>query len=64
MAAQFRQRMPDDLHARAKALAEKLGMSLNSFINMAVHDKTLDIDELEKRVSEIEKTVFGDEQEK
>jgi len=55
MNAKFNQRMPDDLHKRAKALAEKLGMSLNSFVNMAVHEKALDVDELEKRVSAIEK---------
>lgn len=55
MNAEFRQRMPDDLHKRAKELAKRLGMSLNSFVNLAVHEKSLDLDELEKRVSELEK---------
>jgi predicted DNA-binding protein len=47
--------MPDDLHERAKALAKKLGMSLNAFVNMSVHERLLDINDLEKRVETLEK---------
>jgi predicted DNA-binding protein len=53
--AKYVQRMPDDLHDRAKKLAKKLGMSLNAFVNMSVHEQLLDVDDLEKRVVEIEK---------
>ena len=55
MNAKYVQRMPDDLHDRAKKLAKKLGMSLNAFVNMSVHEQLLDVDELEKRVAELEK---------
>jgi len=53
--ARYQQRMPDDLHERAKALAKKLGMSLNAFVNMSVHERLLDINDLEKRVETLEK---------
>ena len=60
MSAEFRQRMPDDLHKRAKDLAKKLGMSLNAFVNMSVHERVLDLDELEKRVAAIEQKLESD----
>jgi hypothetical protein len=54
--------MPDELHERAKKLAKKLGMSLTAFVNLAVHEKTFDFSELEKRIIELEKEVFKEKE--
>jgi hypothetical protein len=48
--------MPDDLHARIKVFADDYGTSVNELINMACEEfiKTGQLDDLEKRVSELE----------
>jgi uncharacterized small protein (DUF1192 family) len=48
--------MPEELHQRIAALSNELGVSLNTAINMAVEEfcKNGRLDELEKRISELE----------
>jgi predicted transcriptional regulator len=63
MNAKVTQAIPDELHKKAQKLAKKMGMSLTAFINLAIHEKTLDIEELEQRITELEKEVFKKEKE-
>ena len=58
--AEFRHRMPEHLHARVKKIAEEKGVSVTGLINMVMseHVEGDRIQDLEKRVSELEKEVF------
>ena len=60
MNAKFTQRMPDDLHKRITELSENYGVSVNTLINMACDEfeKTGLIDELKRRIEQLEKEVF------
>ena len=52
---QFSQRMPAELHARAKKAAKKAGMSLNAYINQIVgnDESIVDIETLKEKVEDI-----------
>ena len=61
MTTQFVQRMPSDLNDRLVRLAEMQGISKNELINAACQKflATGNFADLESRVSELEKRVFG-----
>ncbi len=54
--AEFRQRMPKELHEKVKKMAESLGMSVNSYINHVIESKNIEdrVTDLERRILEIE----------
>jgi predicted transcriptional regulator len=52
-------RLPEELHAILKSQAESADRSLNEHIVFALTKFVGTIDELEQRVNELEKIVFG-----